>query len=225
LVNLWFAEAGANAAFPLDDRSAVEIFNTPRPQLTADRNRYVYRPGTAPVPEWLAVKTAGRTFAVAALVDIPQPGAQGVLFAMGSRFGGHALYIKNNRLHYASNFVGAEEYLIVGSEDVPTGHNLILSASFEKESIEADHTLGTLTIYHGDQSVGESQIKTQLGAFAVAGAALYVGRHGGEPVTDDYPGEHPYAFTGGTIDRVAVDVSGEPYVDLEREAALMLMRE
>jgi len=33
------------------------------------------------------------------------------------------------------------------------------------------------------------------------------------------------AHTGGTINRVAIDVSGEPYVDLEREAASMLMRE
>ena len=32
-------------------------------------------------------------------------------------------------------------------------------------------------------------------------------------------------FTGGTIRRVAVDVSGEPYVDLEREAAAMMMKE
>ena len=32
-------------------------------------------------------------------------------------------------------------------------------------------------------------------------------------------------FTGGTIKRVAVDVSGEPYVDLEREAQAMLTRE
>ena len=29
LVNLWFAEAGANQAFPLDDRSALELFTTP----------------------------------------------------------------------------------------------------------------------------------------------------------------------------------------------------
>ena len=28
-----------------------------------------------------------------------------------------------------------------------------------------------------------------------------------------------------TIDRVAIHVSGEPYLDLEREATLMLMRE
>ncbi len=52
-----------------------------------------------------------------------------------------------------------------------------------------------------------------------------MGRDSGEPVTGDYPGEHPYPFTGGTIRRVAVDVSGEPYVDLEREAAAMLSRE
>ena len=37
--------------------------------------------------------------------------------------------------------------------------------------------------------------------------------------------EQIYQFTGGVIDRVAIDVSGEPYHDLEREAALMLMRE
>ncbi len=32
-------------------------------------------------------------------------------------------------------------------------------------------------------------------------------------------------FTGGTIKRVAVDVSGDPYIDLEREAVAMLARE
>ena len=41
------------------------------------------------------------------------------------------------------------------------------------------------------------------------------------------PGVHGYipAFTGGTIKRVAVDVSGDPYLNLEREAQAMLARE
>ena len=102
---------------------------------------------------------------------------------------------------------------------------MFLSASFEMERREADCTLGTLSLYHGEEKVGEEPIKTQLGAFAIAGAALYVGRHEGEAITEDYPGEAPYRFTGGTIEQVAIDVSGEPYLDLEREAALMLMRE
>src|SRR6185312_17006784 len=49
LVNLWYAEAGDNGAFPLDDRSALEILTTPRPQLASPRDRYVYFPGTAEV--------------------------------------------------------------------------------------------------------------------------------------------------------------------------------
>ncbi|MEV0803732.1 arylsulfatase [Kribbella sp. NPDC050281] len=225
LVNIWFSEAGANNAFPLDDRSAVEILTTARPQLTAAKDRYVYYPDTAPVSEWQAVNTRNRSFSIGALVDIPAPGAEGVLFAMGARFGGHALYVKNNRLHYVNSFVGAIEQQIVGTKDIPTGENLILSASFEKQGMDPDGATGTLSLYHGDEKVGEGQIKTQLGAFAIAGAGLYVGRHAGEPITDDYPGKPPHAFTGGTINRVAVDVSGDPYLDLEREAALMLMRE
>jgi arylsulfatase len=35
----------------------------------------------------------------------------------------------------------------------------------------------------------------------------------------------PHSFTGGTLDRIAIDVSGDAYLDLEREAELMLMRE
>lgn len=45
------------------------------------------------------------------------------------------------------------------------------------------------------------------------------------PAGEDYPGAPPHRFTGGTIRLVAIDVSGEPYLDLEREAAMMLARE
>jgi arylsulfatase len=44
-------------------------------------------------------------------------------------------------------------------------------------------------------------------------------------VTWDYPGERPWGFAGGTIERVIVDVSGAPYIDLEQEAMAVLSRE
>jgi arylsulfatase len=226
LVNLWFAEAGANGAFPLDDRSPLEILLTPRPLLSLPRNRYVYFPGTAEVPEAQAVNVRNRSFAIGALVDIPGPGAEGVLFAQGSRFGGHALYVKDNRLHYVNSFVGIMEQRVDATEDVPTGENLILSAAFDKDGEDPPRvSTGILSLYVGDRKVGEGRVKTQPGSFSIAGEGLCVGRDAGEPVTDDYPGEAPWAFTGGTIKRVAVDVSGEPYLDLEREAVALLMRE
>jgi len=226
LINLWFAEAGDNGAFPLDDRSPLEIMITPRPQLASPRDRYVYFPDTAEVPEAQAVNVRNRSYSIGALVDIPKRGAAGVLFAHGSRFGGHALYLKDNRLHYVYNFVGMLEQKIVGRHDVPAGENLILSASFDKDGEDPPGiSTGILSLYQGDRKVGEGRIKTQPGMFELAGEGLCVGRDSGEPVTDDYPGNSPYRFSGGTIRRVAVDVSGDPYIDLEREAQAMLARE
>jgi len=226
LINLWYVEAGANHAFPLDDRGAVEILTTPRPVLSAPRGSYTYYPDVTEVPESQAVNVRNRSFSIGALVDLPRPGAEGVLFAHGSRFGGHALYIKDNRLHYVYNFVGSTQQLIVASEDVPTGEKVILSASFEKEREDPPGTAnGTLSLYYGDRKVGEGQIKTQPGKFSIAGEGLCVGRDSGEAVTDDYPGSAPWRFTGGTLRQVRIDVSGKPYVDLEREAVAMMARE
>src|SRR6478609_6366306 len=223
LIGRWFYEAGASHAFPIDDRGAVEIITTPRPQLVLPRDRYVYRPGGAEVPESVAPNLRNRSFSIGALVDLPDRGAQGVLFAHGSRFGGHALYVKDNRLHYVYNFVGITEQRVTATEDVPAGTGLLLSASFAKEGEDPPGVAqGTLTLWYGDRRVGQGRIRTQPGKFSIAGEGLCVGRDSGEPVTDDYPGEAPSPFTGGTLRRVAVDVSGEPYLDLQREAAAMI---
>jgi hypothetical protein len=226
MINLWHAEAGANGAFPLDDRGALEIILTPRPVLTPARNRYVYYPGLADVPESQAANIRNRSYAIAALVDITAPGAQGVLFAHGARFGGHSLYVKDNRLHYVYNYVGSLEQKIVADQELPTGEDLILSVAFEKDGEDPPGSaIGAISLYHGDENVGEGRIKTQPGKFSLAGDGLCVGRDSADPVTNDYADSAPWAFTGGTIKRVAIDVSGEPYLDLEREAVAMMSRE
>ncbi len=225
LVNLWFSEAGANGAFPLDDRSAVEIINTPRPQLTSPRNRYRYFPNVSGVPEAQAVNIRNRDYIVGVVVDIPGPGASGVLFAQGSHFGGHALYVKDNRLHYVYNFVGIFEQHVASSVDLPVGEKLIVSAAYVKDGEDPPGvSTGILSLYHGEEKVGEGRIKTQPGQFGLSGTDLTIGRSRSR-VTDNYPGERPWHFTGGTIHMAAVDVSGEPYVDLERDAAAMIARE
>jgi hypothetical protein len=84
---------------------------------------------------------------------------------------------------------------------------------------------GILSIYYAEQKVGETRIETQPGKFTIGGEGLCVGRDSGDGVTTDYPGLQPWPFTGGTIKRVAIDISGEPYIDLEKEAQAMLIRE
>ena len=62
-----------------------------------------------------------RSYSIGALVDIPAPGAEGVIFAHGAQFGGHALYVRDGRLHYVNSFVGITEQKVDATEDLPTG--------------------------------------------------------------------------------------------------------
>ncbi len=220
---LWWTEAGKYQALPLESRGAIEILMTERPQLAKPRNRYVYYPDCAEVPESVAPNIRNRSYTIAAELTIDTPEASGVLFAQGARFGGHALYIKDGRLKYVYNWVGEFEQIVESTEPIPTGR-VVLSASFDKDG-DTMPTEGTLSLYIRDRKVGEGKIKTQPGKFSLAGEGLNVGKEGAEPVTDDYPGESPWPFVGGTIKRVFVDVSGEPFVDLAREAAMVFARE
>ena len=44
-------------------------------------------------------------------------------------------------------------------------------------------------------------------------------------MTDDYHGERPWSFHGGTIKRVVIDISGDAFVDLAKEAAAAFARQ
>jgi arylsulfatase len=223
LIGLWWHEAGRYQALPLENRNALEILTTERPQLSKDRTRYVYYPGGSEIPESVAPNIRNRSYSIAVEVTIDTEEAGGVLFAHGSRFGGHALYIKDGKLKYAYNFVGLEEQIVESTEPVPTGH-VVLSASFEKDG-DAMPTEGTLTLHMREAAVGEGKIKTQPGKFSIAGEGLNVGKEGAEPVTDDYPGDYPWAFVGGTIHKCVIDVSGKPFVDLAQEARMAFARD
>jgi hypothetical protein len=223
LIALWWAQAGQYGTLPLENRNALQILLTERPQIAKPRNRYVYYPDCAEVPESVAPNIRNRSYTVAVEATIDTPEAGGVLFAQGSRFGGHALYIKKGKLKYVYNYVGQLEQIIESTEPVPTGH-AVFSASFEREG-DTTPTEGALTLHVGETKVGEGRIRTQPGKFSLAGEGLNIGRVGAEPVTDDYPGDSPWAFVGGTIKRALVDVSGQPFVDLAMEARAAYARD
>ena len=224
LVNLWFHEAGKYNGLPLLDLTAVEVLADPtRPQVAPPRDRYVYYPDTAEVPETAAVNVRNRSYSIAVEAHVDSDDASGVLFSHGARFGGHSLYVKDGKLKYAYNFVGSKEQIVESENGIPKG-DVILGASFVREG-DSMPTTGTLSLFVNDEKVGEGKIMTQPGTFSLVGEGLNVGRDPAEPVTADYSGSSPYAFTGGSISRAIVDVSGEQYVDLELEALAMMKRE
>lgn len=222
LIDAWFAEAEANFALPLDDRSARELLTVQRPQAEPPRERYVYFPGTAAVPESVAVNVRGRSFSIIADVVLEE-GAQGVLFAHGSRFGGHSLFLKDSRLTYVYNFLGIPPEQTFTSEPLAPGPHTLGVQFVRERAGEHGESVGTATLYVDDQAVASGPMRAQVGKFTLCGDGLCVGWDSADPVSRQYGNSFP--FTGGTLLGVAVDVSAEQYLDLEREAAAMLSRE
>ena len=74
-----------------------------------------------------------------------------------------------------------------------------------------------------DDQVASGTIVTQPGYFCLVGDGICVGRDSASPVTPAYTA--PFRFTGGTIDKVVVDVSGDGFVDHEAQVRAWFMKD
>jgi arylsulfatase len=224
LFNIWMDEAKKNLVLPLDDRSAGELLGVERPSAEPARDRYVYYPNTAPVPEGVAVNVRNRSYKIIANVELTDPDASGVIFAHGSRFGGHALFIKDHKLHYAYNFLGiAPEQEFVSSEELKPG-KYTLGMEFTRDGKgEHGESVGKTTLFINDKPVANGPMKTQLGKFTLSGDGLCVGYDSGDAVSHEYT--TPGTFKGGTIQAVGITVEKADYADLEKEAQRAMMKD
>ncbi len=226
LKDLWFYNAGIFNGLPLDDRSAIEQVLAERPHAGGDREQYVYFPDCADVPEEGGVRITGRSYKIAAGVEIDTSDAEGVIYAHGGVAGGHSLFVQDGRLRYAFNWVGTKMQDIVADREIAPGRH-VFAAEFAMDGQNEDPAMpgfrGTLSLFADDELVGSGEIVTQPGVFCLVGDGICVGRDSGSPVTPSYTA--PFRFTGGTIDKVVVDVSGEPYVDHEAQVRAWFMRD
>jgi arylsulfatase A-like enzyme len=218
LKELWFYYAGVYNGLPLDDRSALEQVLAERPRGAPERDQYIFYPDCADVPESAGPAIPGRSYTIAAGVQVDSPDAQGVIWAAGGVPGGHSLYVKDGRLRYTFNWIGTTlQDVIAGQELTPGSHVLAaeFAASGPNSTPAMPGTQGTLTLYVDDQQVGQGPIVTQPGYFCLTGDGICVGRDSASAVTPEY--QAPFPFTGGSIDKVVVDVSGDRYIDHESQ--------
>ncbi len=224
LVALWWHEAGRLNGLPLEDRTAVEVLTTPRPQPSPPRERYRYTPGTAPVPESVAVNLRGRSFTIAAGVDIEDPTAHGTLLSFGSLLGGLLFYRRDGELRFTYSWLGEDIRTVSAAAPLDRGRH-VLTAEFTVTGRDdrSPSPVGTLRLFVDEEPIGEGELRTQPGKFGLGGSALSVGR-AGAPAADPTVSA-PFPFVGGRVQGVAVDVSGDAYLDHEAEVRAWLARD
>ncbi|MUM16052.1 arylsulfatase [Mycobacterium sp. CBMA271] len=224
LKQLWFAEADKYNGLPLADLNILETLTRWRPYLAGERTSFTYYPNSAEVGLGAAVEIRGQSFSILAEVTM-ETGVEGVIFKQGGAHGGHVLFVQDSKLHYIYNFMGEKEQKVSSEGAVPPGAH-VLGARFAKTgTVTGSHTpVGEVALFIDEQAVGSlKDVEIHPGTFGLAGASLSVGRNSGSGVSSAY--KSPYAFTGGTIAQVVVDISGEPYENLERKLAIAFAKD
>ena len=222
---LWRSEAEKYNGIPLSDLGVFEMISRWRPSLAGDRTSYVYYPHTAPVAVGGCVNIAGRSFSVLADVTVDSEDVRGVLFKQGAGHGGYVLYVDEGRLQFVYNFFGEEEQHVGADDPLPAGAHVVGVGFVRTGTVEGSHTpVGDVTLYvDGAAVASRTGVKAHPVMFGLAGGGVSVGRNAGQPVSTAY--RAPFEFTGGTIGRIVVDVSGAPYLDAERELARAFARD
>ena len=216
MIALWYVEAGKYNVLPLDSRGTAR-FADERPQLSKPRKVYTYYPGTQVVPENVAVKVLNRAHIFAAEVEIPKGGAEGVLVCHGSGAGGYSLFVKDNKLHYAHNYVGAQEFGVESIDRVPEGKSTLryqFEPTGKPDLAKGKGVPGRAQLYINDKLVGEADFPFTIPLLIGLGGGFCVGRNAGSSVSQLY--RPPFTFTG-TIFKVTADVSGQMLQDAEEE--------
>jgi arylsulfatase A-like enzyme len=210
LQDRFMAEAAKYNVLPLDDRFSQRADPALRPSHIRGKTHFVYPPGTIRVGERSSPNTKNVHHMLAAEVDIPAAGAEGVLVCCGGSGGGFTLFMKDGKLHWEHNYYNEVRYRVSSTEPIPAGRH-VLSAEIKVDKQGKFGTPGGVILRLGEKQIGEGRFANQIGGFFTANESFDVGCDTCSPVSDQY--ESPFPFSG-VIVRVVVDISEASFADL-----------
>ncbi|HEV8142330.1 MAG TPA: arylsulfatase [Methylomirabilota bacterium] len=203
LVDRWWVEAGVYQVLPLDDREYERVAET---MLARARSRYVYYPGMARIDRLNAPDVTDRSWSLAADVEIPAGGAEGVVLASGTRLGGYVLYLHGGRCVWEYVYSQSARHVIASEAALPTGR-----VELRYEFTRTGSRRGRGSLYVDGKLAGTAEIPKTWPVHGLTGG-VHCGRDGGAPVSDAYPS--PSTFTG-VIHRVVVELASDGEADMK----------
>jgi arylsulfatase len=216
LQDRFMAEAAKYNVLPLDDRFAQRADPRMRPSHVRGKTRFVYPPGTVRIGERSMPNIHNVHHTIAAEVEIPKGGGEGVIVCCGGSSGGFSLFMKDGTLHWEHNYYNEARYRVSSAETLKPGKH-VLSAEIKVDREGKMGTGGTVTLRLGKSKIGKGRFARQVPLFFTANETLDVGCDTCSPVSDRY--DSPFRFTGRIL-RVMVDISEATFEDLAAEHEL-----
>ncbi|TZG25818.1 arylsulfatase [Sphingomonas montanisoli] len=191
LKDIFWAEAAKAKMLPIH---ASEGGQEGRPDVSEGRTSFVYTQPVTEIPETGAPPTVGRSFRIAAEIDVPAGGARGVLAAHGGRFGGYSLFIDGEgRPCFTYRFTPEYVTRIVGATPLASGtHRLLLDLRLDREEKTSG---GNATLSVDGAAAGNGRIERTFALIVSHTEGFSVGSDPITPVDDAYQ-SRTSAFTG-----------------------------
>lgn len=203
LTALWWAEARANNALPLDwrgsERFSAEL--TGKPNLAGDRKKFVYPGNFTGLPEASSPDPKNKSFSVSAKADI-KDGANGMIFTQGGNTGGWGFYMKDGKLVVAHNFIDVKSYIVRSDQPVPAGKRE-LKMTFTYEGGKEMGKSGTAALFVDGKPAGSGKIEQTTPFKYSLSENQDIGSDTGSAVVQDYTGAFPFQ---GQLDEVVVEL-------------------
>ena len=201
--DLMFGEFARYQVLPLD-ASAATRFVAPRPSLAAGRTVFDYSGlAVTNIPEGNMPSLLNTSYTMTAEIEVPQSGADGMIYNEGGRFFGYGLYLLRGKPVFTYNFQGLKRTRWEGPALAPGKHTIEFDFKYDG--------LGAATLAYNDVSgigrggtgalkvdgkvVSTQKIEHTIPLTKPLDTVVNIGAAAGTPVDDaDY--KIPFRFTG-----------------------------
>jgi arylsulfatase len=199
LQDRFMVEAKKYQVLPLDN-SILERILTARPSATAGRTEFTYSGEISGLPDGSVPNTLSKSYSIAADVEIPKGGAEGMLNTLGGRFGGYGLYLLKSKPVFTYNLLGLERFRWEGPDALTAGkHAILFDFQYDGPGLAKGGT-GVLSV--DGKEVARKTIPHTIPALMTIDETFDVGVDTRTGVDDkDY--QSPFRFTG-TLDKLTI---------------------
>lgn len=200
---LWWRQAEQVGAFPLDDRTLVELLTARGPAGLVNRQEIVFRAGQSHIPLASAITGSDRALQFTVHLQDFRPGMEGVLVSSGNAPGGFVLYVRNDVLIFEHHALGTRVVLKSDTE-LPSGTYAVGLRLTPLEDRAA-----RVELLHLDEVVASAFIPHTSGHLSFWG--MDIGSDPVSTVSTEY--EAPFAFPEAGIDRVVLRFRDSPVLE------------
>jgi hypothetical protein len=179
------------------------------------RTRYTYHGPVRNIASGMIPRIYNHSYTIAAELEIPDGGAEGVIVAEADHLGGFSLFVQDSKRKHTYSMMGIHVYRQESEAPLPTGA-VSVRLEFAADAPEPA-TGGEVTLFVNDEPVGGGRMDQTVPMRFSGYAGMDVGSDGGLPVDRSYADKSPFEFTG-KIRKVVFDV--DPHLSADDRHAI-----